>query len=155
MTITSTNDPQKYNYPGYGTAFSSNTFKHLDTGGTGKNVMIFGAYMKDSEKENNKKQSILVLDYGSVKINDTDIYAEKSYTPDFTSDNKVTCLSLHYNGSNSFLYVNGKQITQFEANTEINKYSIAKGNIANNADISDSDIKSSKFYGNIYDFSVS
>ena len=91
-----------------------------------------------------------MLSYGSLKINDTEIYAEKSYTPDFTSDNKVTCLSFHYNGNNSFLYVNGKQITQFKTNTKINKYPIAIGNIANSVDLSDSG-----FYGNIYDFSVS
>ena len=67
--------------------------------------------MSDSKYENNKKQSILVLGYGSIKkiTNDTEIYAEKSYTLDFTSDNKVTCLSLHHNGSNRFLYVNGKR----------------------------------------------
>ena len=155
VTNTSTKDPQKYNYTGWGIAFSSNTFKHPHTGGTGKNVIIFGVNTENSEKENNKKQSIMVLSYGSVKTNDTDIYAEKSYTPDFTSDNKITCLSLHYNGDNSFLFVNGKQITQFKANAGINKYPIAIGNIADRADLPDSDIKVNKFYGNIYDFSVS
>ena len=79
----------------------------------------------------------MVLGYGSVKnINDTEIYAEKSYTPNFTSDNKITCLGLHFNGSNSFLYVNDKQITQFKAkDSEINKHPIAMGNISNNSDL--------------------
>ena len=137
-------------------SLSSSTFKHPDTGETGKNVIIFGADITDSKHENNQKQSILVLGYGSItRINDTEIYAEKSYTPDFTSDNKVTCLSLHYNSSNSFLYVNGKQVTQFKAkNTEINKEPIAIGNISNKDYLSDADIESSKFHGNIYDFSV-
>ena len=116
-----TKDPQKYNYSEYGIAFSSN--KHPDTGGAGKNVIIFGCDMSDSKYENNKKQPILALGYGSIKkINDTEIYAEKSNTPDFTSDNKVTCLSLHYNGSNSFLYVNGKKATQFKAKDSITIY---------------------------------
>ena len=83
---TTTKDPQKYNYSGYGIAFSSNTFEHPDSGGNSKNILIF-----DSKYENNKKQSILFLGYGSVKrINDTEIHAEKSYAPDFASDNKVT-----------------------------------------------------------------
>ena len=86
VTNTSTKDPQKHNYSGYGIAFSSITFKHPDTGGTGKNIIIFGVNTENFEKENNKKQSIMVLGYRSVKINDTDIYAEKSYTPDFTSE---------------------------------------------------------------------
>ena len=73
VTNASTKDPQKYNYTGWGIAFSSNTFKHPDTGGTGKNVIIFGVNKENSEKENNKKRSIMVLGYGSVKINDTDI----------------------------------------------------------------------------------
>ena len=112
--------------------------------------------MADSKYENNKKQSILVLGYGSVKkINDTEIYAEKSCTPDFTSINKITCLRVHYNGSNSYLFINGKQICQFKAkDTEIDKHPIAIGNIANSTDLSDSDIESGKLYGNIFDFSV-
>ena len=89
------------------------------------------------------------------KINGTEIHAEKSYMPDFTSDNKVTCLSIHYNGSNRFLYVNGKQITQFKAkDSEINKCPIAIGNIADDEDLSASDIESEKLYGHVYDFSV-
>ena len=152
---TTTNDPRKYNYTGYGIAFSSNTLKHPDTGGTGKNVIIFGANTENLKNKNNKKQSIMVLGYGSVKINDTDIYAKKSYTPDFTAGNKITCLSLHYNGDNSYPFVNGKQTCKFKAkDTEINKHSLALRNIADNSDLSDSDIKSGKFYENIYDFSV-
>ena len=90
-----------------------------------------------------------------MKINGPEIYAEKSCAPDFISDNKVTCLSFHHNGSNIFLYVNGKQITQFTAkNTEINKEPITIGNISNKDYLSDSDTESSKFYGNIYDFGV-
>ena len=86
----------------------------------------------------------------------TEVHAEKSYTsPDFTSGNKITCLSLHYNGSNSYLFVNGHQITKFKAkDSEINKHPIAIGNTADNADLSDDDNESGKLYGNIYNFSV-
>ena len=99
----------------------------------------------------------MVLGYGSVKnINNTEILAEQSYTPDFTSGYKITRLSLHYNGSNSYLFVNGKQLCQFKAkDSEINKHPIAIGNIVNSADLSDSDIASGKLYGNVYNFSVS
>ena len=30
------------------------------------------------------------------------------YSPNFTVDNKIFYLSLHYNGDNSYLFVNGK-----------------------------------------------
>ena len=29
------------------------------------------------------------------------------YSPNFTVDNKIFCLSLHYNGDNTYLFVNG------------------------------------------------
>ena len=114
--------------------------------------------MSTSKYQNNKKQSVLVLGYGSIKkINNTERHVEQSYTSDFTSDNsKIVCLSLHYNGSDSFLFVNGKKICQFKAkDSEIDKHPIATENIANNGDLSDDDIESAKLYGNVYDFSVS
>ena len=37
------------------------------------------------------------------------------YSTNFTVDNKTFCLSLHYNGDNSYLFVNGKEIINFKA----------------------------------------
>ena len=38
------------------------------------------------------------------------------------------CLSLHYNGDNSYLFVNGKEVTKFKAkNSELIKYPIFLG----------------------------
>ena len=46
----------------------------------------------------------------------------KLYSPNFSVDNKIFCLSLHYNGDNSYLFVNGKQIINFKAkNSELRK----------------------------------
>ena len=33
----------------------------------------------------------------------------------FTENNKKICLSLHYNGTNSYLFVNGTEIVKFKA----------------------------------------
>ena len=41
------------------------------------------------------------------------------YSPNFTVDNKIFCLSLHYNGDNSYLFVNDKEITKLRANNKI------------------------------------
>ena len=49
------------------------------------------------------------------KIDDTTIHAKKMYSINFTVANKTFCLSLHYNGDNSYLLVNGKEVTKFKA----------------------------------------
>ena len=40
---------------------------------------------------------------------------KKMYSPSFSAENKIFCLSLHYNGDNSYLFVNGKEVTKFSA----------------------------------------
>ena len=85
-------------------------------GGNGKNVVIFGVELGDSRHANNKTQSVSVLGHGLVrKINDTKIYAKKIHSPNFTVDNKIFCLILHYNGDNTYLFVNCKEVLKFKA----------------------------------------
>ena len=46
--------------------------------------------MTNSRHATNQTQSVLVLGHGlAQKINDTTIYAEKIYSPNFTVDNKI------------------------------------------------------------------
>ena len=50
----------------------------------------------------------------------------------------LQCLTIHYNGSNSLLFVNATKIYQFEAkDSEIKKYSLRLGNISRNFSVSD------------------
>ena len=59
--------------------------------------------MSSSTHANNKRRSILLLGKDFIKgIDGTTIYAEKMYSTNFTVDNKENCLSLHYNGDNSY-----------------------------------------------------
>ena len=45
------------------------------------------------------------------------------YSPNFAVDNKIFCLSLHYNSDNSYLFVNSKQVINFKPkNSELIKY---------------------------------
>ena len=37
------------------------------------------------------------------------------YSINFIEQNKKFCLSLHYNGANSYLFVNGTEITKLKA----------------------------------------
>ena len=49
----------------------------------------------------------------------------------FTKKNTKFCLSLHYNGANSYLFVNGTEIIKFKAkDSEILSYALCLGNIA-------------------------
>ena len=67
-----------------------------------------------------KNNNILVLGKGFVQgINCTTNYAEKLYSINFTEKNKKFCLSLHYNGANSYLFVNGKEIYKFKAKDSV------------------------------------
>ena len=77
------------------------------------------------------------------------------YSPNFSAENKTFCLSLHYNGDDSYLFVNGKEITKFKAkDSEIKANQLALGSISTSTNLSNSDIEDSKLYGNVYDFSV-
>ena len=57
---------------------------------------------------------------------------------------KKLLLSLHYNGSNSYLFVNGTEITKFkEKDSEIAAVPLCLGNISEDL-----------FVGCVYDFSI-
>ena len=56
------------------------------------------------------KKDILVLGKGPTQGLEDTLTAEKMYSINFTEKNKKLCLSLHYNGTNSYLFVNGKEI---------------------------------------------
>ena len=78
------------------------------------------------------KNNILVLGKDFVQgINGATIDAEKLYNTNFTKKNKKFCLSLHYNGTNSYLFVNGTEIHKFKAkDSEIVASPLCLGNIS-------------------------
>ena len=50
------------------------------------------------------------------------------YSTYFTVDNKIFCLSVHYNGDNSYLFINGKEFTKFKVkNSQLIKYRMCLG----------------------------
>ena len=55
----------------------------------------------------------------------------KIYSIKFTEHNKSFCFSLHYNGENSYLFVNGKEIRIFKSkDSEIVATPLCLGNIS-------------------------
>ena len=147
-------DTSKHKYAEYGICF--------DEGGTfskgginnGRNVLIFGVHENSLVHANNKANSIYVMgDFIVQGINDTTLYAEKLYRQNLTSANKKFVLSLHYNGDDSYLFVNGKRELKFKAkDDQIVKEILCLGNISD--DWTDANAQKTGFWGEIYDFAV-
>ena len=75
------------------------------------------------------------------------------YSINSTVTKKKFCLSLHCNGANSYLFVNGTEIYKFKAKvSEIVASPLCLGNISK--DWSTDNMKKSRFNGYVYDFSV-
>ena len=86
-------------------------------------------------------------------LDDTMLTAGAQYSVNFSRSNRKFCLSLHYNGSNSFLFVNTTKIYQFTAReSEIKKCSLCLGNISE--DFSANNMKKTGLNGCVFNFSV-
>ena len=87
--------------------------------------------MSSSDHIHNKKKDILILGVGPTQGLEHTLTAEKMYSINFTVTNIKFCLSLHYNGANSYLFVNGTEIYKFKAkDSEIVASPLCLGNIS-------------------------
>ena len=78
---------------------------------------------------------------------------QKKYSITFTDKNKKIILSMHYNGANSFLFVNRTEIIKFkEKDSEIVANPLYLGNVSK--DFSIDNMKKTGWNGYFYDFSV-
>ena len=129
IKITKNADLNKYSYSGYGIGFDSRSLFWIPNFDWGKNVIIFGVDMRSSVHTNN----ISILGQGQTQgLDNTTLTAEAQYSTNFSRLQREFCLSLHYNESNSFLFVNGTKIHQLKAkDCEMEKCSLCLGNISN------------------------
>ena len=75
------------------------------------------------------------------------------YSINLTDNNNKICLSLHYNGVNSYLFVNGIEVYNFKTkDSEIVATPLCLGNISK--DWSVDNMKDTGLNGYVYDFSV-
>ena len=73
------------------------------------------------------------------------------YSINFTKENTKLRLSLHYNGANSYLFVNDNEIHKFTPeDAEINPYELCLGNISKYWSVDN--MKKTGFNGYIYNF---
>ena len=125
-------DIDKYKYSGYGIGFDRHGFFSHPSGETGRNVIILGVHMSSSAKIDNRKKDILNLGNGPTQDLEHTLSAGKMYSINFTENNKKFCLSLHCNGANSYLVVNGREIYKFkEKDSELVATPLCLGDISN------------------------
>ena len=79
---------------------------------------------------------------------------KKKFSINFSKTNTKVCLSLHYNADNTYLLVNGKEISKFKANNKSVNFSIqfCLGSIFNV--FGNTESRELSLNGNIYDFWV-
>ena len=99
-------------------------------------------------------KNILIFGKGSTPVfDDITLTAEKQCSINFTEQHKTFCLSLHYEGSNTFEFANVVEIYKHKAkDSKINAAPLSLGNISK--DFSSDNMKNARLYEYIYNFSV-
>ena len=99
ISLTKTTDIHKYKHSRYGIGFDRHGFFLI--------LVVELVDMISSTKIDNRKKNILILGKGPTQGLEHTMSAEKMYSINFIENNEKYCLSLHYNGPNSYLFVNG------------------------------------------------
>ena len=150
--IVKNSDKEKYIYSGCGITFDSEGSWSIDND-TARNVIIFGVNSSSSQHTDNRKNNFLILGLGpTYGINGKFGTTEKKFSINFTKSNIKFYLSLNYNGDNSYLFVNGKEITKFKAdNKNVNfRTRFCLGSIS--VGFSAIEPREVSLNGNVYDF---
>ena len=109
--------------------------------------------MSSSAHVDKKKKNILILRKGPTQELEHTLTAKKVYSINFIVTKNKFWLSLHYNGANSYLFVNGDGIYSLKAKySEIVPTPLCLGNVSK--DWSVDNMKKTGFNGYVYDFSV-
>ena len=107
VTLTKNADIDKNRYPGYRMGFDRRSGFSFPDGGFGQNIISFGVDMNSSIHIDNKEKDILIVGKGLTQgLGEHSLTAEKIYSINFTLTKKRFCLSFHYNGANSYLFIN-------------------------------------------------
>ena len=99
------------------------------------------------------REKTLILGIGPTQgLGKHSLTAEKMYSINFSRGVKNFCLSLRYNGANSYLFVSDTEIYKFKAkDSEIVASPLCLGNISKDWS---SDMLTTGLNGYVYDFSV-
>ena len=106
---------------------------------------MFGVDMSSSVHIDNKKKT--------QGLGEHSLTAEKMYSINYGATKKKFCLSFHYNGANSYLFVNATEMIKFKAkDSELASNILCLGNISK--DVLVSNMKKTGLYGTVYELSV-
>ena len=154
IKLTKNKDTSKYKYEGYGICFDGITTFRDGNIVDGRGALIFGVHENSLVHSSNKTNNIYVIGgIALLDINDTTLSVEKKYVTNFSEVNKKFILSLHYNGDNSYFFVNGEQELTFKAkDDQILKQNLCLGNFSDNWTV-DNTTKTG-LCGSVYDFAV-
>ena len=132
VKLTNNADTDKCKYSGYGREFDSRSKFLWKDGSAGENVIIFGVNNSSSVHIDGWYKSVLVLGDGPTKCLDNAVITVEAKCPiNFTETGKRFVLSPHYNGRDSFLFVNAVKMYKFKAkHSEIKPYPLCFGNIS-------------------------
>ena len=109
--------------------------------------------MSSSTKIDNRKKNILILGEGPTQGSEHTLSTEKTYSINFTENNQIFCLSLHYNETNSYLFVNGTEFIKFKSkDSEVVTTPLCLGNISK--DFLADKMKKTGLKKYVYDFSI-
>ena len=109
--------------------------------------------MSSSTKIDKRKKDILILGKSPTQELEHTLSAEKIYSLNFTEIIKNFCLSLRYNGENSYSFVNGKEIHKVKAKySEIVATPLCLVNISKDWTVGN--MKKTGLDGYVYDFIV-
>ena len=143
----------KYGYSGDGTVFNRRSSFSFPDSRFSQNVSFFGAGMSSSDHIDNKRKDILVPGIGPTQGLELSLTVKKMYSFNFTFTKKKFCLSLHCNGANNYLFINGTEIYKFKAKDfEIVAAPLCLGNTSKGWWVDN--MKKTGFNGYVYDFSV-
>ena len=116
-------------------------------------MISFEVDMSLSPHVDNKNKDILILGKCPTQGLEHTLTAEKLYSINFTKENTKFCLSLHYNGTNNYVFVNGTEIVKLKGkDSETTVYPLCLGNISKDWPVDN--MKKTGIKGYIYGFSV-
>ena len=154
VSITENADTDKNKYSGYGIGFDWTGVYLLPDGSFGRNIVIFGVDMSSSAHVDNKGKDIFnSWNRSNTRVRWAFINCKKIYSINLTDHSKKCCLSLHYNRTNNYLFVNSAEIIKFKAkDSNIIATPLCLGNISK--DWSVDNMKDTGLNGYVDDFSV-
>ena len=85
-------------------------------------------------------------------LDGTTIYADKMFKTDPPVFEKMYLMGMHYNGTESYLFINGNQELKFTAASNLGKNKFCVGNISD--ELSVENMQETGLYGNVYDWQL-